>query len=688
MRHKSTWRARRHGGGSIPRADGVDARSFWRRTKSYSARSHGRPAIALQVQSNRVSPMSGPSSTLGWGNGSEDFALFRTLSSEQRLKAFSAMVRQDLVRGQMLVAQGDPSDSLFMVLHGALAVRRTGDSAPIAELRAGELVGEIGFFANVPRTADVIAIRDTSVLVLTRTAYQVLAEEAPAIVEAVLAALARRFAKETARLTPVRASPKARTVALIDAGREPVPGAFDRRMREGLAAIDAEIVDPARLNAMFPGRGLDAPEVTDWLNKLEHAAPLVVYLGGRQASPWARKAIRQADLVVFACRGDAPAGALTEAEAFACEVHPPSARRLVRIHDRRSGAVRGTPAWLVRLPSFMHHHVALEDQVDIDSLIRFLSGRAIGFVAAGGGSFGTAHVGIYKAFRERGVMFDIFVGTSVGSAMVAGFAKNLEAEHLERGTHEIFVRSRSFRRPTWPRYALLDHKAFDRALADQYGSNCRIEDCWRPFAAVATNLSTHNLELIRSGLLWQAVRASSAIPGLLPPFYTPEGAMLVDGCLIDNVPLASMHQLKSGPNLVVHFGEPAAEMFDVDYAALPGRLELIAAMLMPFRKKLLPAAPSAVNVLWRSLVAHQRYDTLPTAPLDAVMRPPLPIEVDVTDFDRHTEIFLASYLWARETIAALEAEGNSAITAILGTSNPAMKRARQFAERPHSALSG
>src|SRR5437899_1494114 len=511
--------------------------------------------------------MSGSSSVLAWSSALEEFALFRTLNSEQRLRTLNAMVRQDLVRGQMLVAQGGPSDSLFLVLHGALAVRKTGYLEPIAELRAGELVGEIGFFANGPRTADVIAIRDTSVLALTRPAYQKLVEEAPAIVEALLAALARRFAKETARIAPFPTSPKARTVALIDGGVEPLPGAFDRRMREGLAATHAEIIDVARL-------------------------------------------------------------------------------------------------------------------------IRFLCGRAIGFVAAGGGSFGTAHVGIYKAFRERGVMFDIFVGTSVGSAMVAGFAKNLEAEHLERGTHEIFVRSRSFRRPTWPRYALLDHKAFDRALAHQYGADCRIEDCWRPFAAVATNLSTHNLELIRTGPLWQAVRASSAIPGLLPPFYTAEGAMLVDGCLIDNVPLASMHQLKSGPNLVVHFGEPAAEMFDADYAGLPGRLELIAAMLMPFRKKLLPAAPSAVNVLWRSLVAHQRYDTLPTAPLDAVMRPPLPIEVDVTDFDRHTEIFLASYLWARETIAALEAEGNSAITAILGTSNPAMKRARQFAERPHSALSG
>ena len=49
-----------------------------------------------------------------------------------------------------------------------------------------------------------------------------------------------------------------------------------------------------------------------------------------------------------------------------------------------------------------------------------------------------------------------------------------------------------------------------------------------------------------------------------------------------------MHQLKRGPNLVVHFGDPADEMFDVDYAALPGRLELAMTMLMPFRKKLLP----------------------------------------------------------------------------------------------------
>ena len=54
----------------------------------------------------------------------------------------------------------------------------------------------------------------------------------PAIVEAVLAALALRFARETARLTPIRASPTARTVALIQGGYEAVPEAFDRRLRD------------------------------------------------------------------------------------------------------------------------------------------------------------------------------------------------------------------------------------------------------------------------------------------------------------------------------------------------------------------------------------------------------------------------------------------------------------------------
>jgi NTE family protein len=53
--------------------------------------------------------MNEASATFAWGTLSEDFALFRTLSSEQRMTALNAMVRLDLVRGEGLVAQGGPS---------------------------------------------------------------------------------------------------------------------------------------------------------------------------------------------------------------------------------------------------------------------------------------------------------------------------------------------------------------------------------------------------------------------------------------------------------------------------------------------------------------------------------------------------------------------------------------------------
>jgi NTE family protein len=78
---------------------------------------------------------------------------------------------------------------------------------------------------------------------------------------------------------------------------------------------------------------------------------------------------------------------------------------------------------------------------------------------------------------------------------------------------------------------------------------------------------------------------------------------------------------------------------------------------------------------------------LPTGPLDLVIRPPRPLGIDVTDFDRHTEIFQASYLWARQAIVALEAEGNPAMAAILAAGKPATMRGAALVELASSALS-
>jgi NTE family protein len=68
------------------------------------------------------------------------------------------------------------------------------------------------------------------------------------------------------------------------------------------------------------------------------------------------------------------------------------------------------------------------------------------------------------------------------------------------------------------------------------------------------------------------------------------------------------------------------------------------------------------------------------------MRPPMPPDIDVTDFDRHGDIFAASYLWAKNTIAALEAEGSPALEAILSSGRPPARRARSSVGFQNKAL--
>jgi NTE family protein len=315
----------------------------------------------------------------------------------------------------------------------------------------------------------------------------------------------------------------------------------------------------------------------------------------------------------------------------------------------------------------MHHHVALEDDRDFQGLDRFLSGHATGFVAAGGGGFGPAHVGVFKAFSERGAHFDMLGGTSIGAAVLGGFAIGLTPEEVDRATHDVFVTSRGFRHYTLPRYALLDHVPFDQALQRQF-KGVSIEDTWRPYFAVAAPLDTDGdgPYLMRRGPLWRAVRASGSLPAVLPPVFTEDGRMLVDGGVIDNIPLRAMKALKSGPNLVVHFGtRDWPQRFPVDYADIPGRWRLVRAMLTASGRRKLPTLPNPIAMLQRCVSLRQSRESLPVGPLDLVLTVPPLADAQFMDFDRHQEVFEAAYHWCCGQIDELMESGDPALAAIL-----------------------
>ena len=573
----------------------------------------------------------------------------------------------DLRRGDVLVRQGEPSDVLYFVVSGRFGVHIDEAIVPIAEIGQGQPIGEVGFFARLPRTATVIALRDSSVLALTRPQFDRAGAAVSELRDAVIVALASRLSHNNRVARP---RPATRTIAVLPAGGSVIPGAFVDSLRSVFAATGrTAFVGAADAAGQFPGRAPDAPAVSDWLNSLEANVDVVFYLAERGLTEWTRKCVRQADAVLLV-GVDGASTSLNASEAFACAVHLPSARRLVVLHRRRAVSVSYTSAWLEARDVLMHHHVSLQDTADVRRLERFVSGRAVGFVAGGGGALGSAHLGAFKAFSEAGADFDLIGGTSVGAAMTAALACGMDPDRADVATDNIFVRNRAFRRLTFPRYGLIDHKVFDRALRNEYG-DATIEDLWLPFVAVSTNLSDQRLHVHRRGPVWEAVRASGSVPGVLPPFFTNTGEMLVDGGLIDNVPLETIKTLKAGPNVVVVLKVRGRTTYDVDYGTIPGSRQLLAAMLNPFRRRALPRVPGIVHVIGLSMLTS-RVD-LRTEDSDVVIRPDIPKDMRFMSWERHTEVFRLAHRDVTASIRDRLSGADAAVQAVLrtGASGPA-----------------
>ncbi len=197
----------------------------------------------------------------------------------------------ELRRGEVLVRQGEPSDALYFVVSGRFSVHVDEAGSPIAEIGQGQPIGEVGFFTGLPRTATVVALRDSSVLAFTREQFDRAGESLAAIREAVIVALARRLSHNN---RPLRARAALRTVAVLPAGGSVVPPAFAERLRGVVGAANrTAFVSAADVEARFSGRAPDDPVVSDWLNSLEAGFDLVFYVADHEATDWTRKCVRQ-----------------------------------------------------------------------------------------------------------------------------------------------------------------------------------------------------------------------------------------------------------------------------------------------------------------------------------------------------------------------------------------------------------
>jgi NTE family protein len=228
--------------------------------------------------------------------------------------------------------------------------------------------------------------------------------------------------------------------------------------------------------------------------------------------------------------------------------------------------------------------------------------------------------------------------------IAAGPALNWSQEELETRIRKAFVQSDPLSDITFPMLAMTRAKKVERLLQEAYG-DIDLADLHRPFFAVSTNLTSGKLEVHRRGLMRRAMRASIAIPGILPPVVI-DGQVLVDGAVLKNLPAEVMRHMNSGPVIGVDMSE--ARGVDPDTIEHPPSIwRLIATGA--WRR-----GPPIVSILMRSATLTTDADLESSRAATDLLIQPTPDGIDIRDWKGFDVGVEAGYRATHEGLATLD----------------------------------
>ncbi|HUL60033.1 MAG TPA: patatin-like phospholipase family protein [Anaeromyxobacteraceae bacterium] len=251
----------------------------------------------------------------------------------------------------------------------------------------------------------------------------------------------------------------------------------------------------------------------------------------------------------------------------------------------------------------------------------------IALALGGGAARGFAHVGVIRVLEQERIPIDLVVGTSVGSLIGAIYAGDRDSFELEWTAFQL------------ERDDLFDFGIMNALMGMGYAKGEKLEAFVRskvkqesieqlpvPYAAVATDLNWGTRVVLDRGPIARAVRASSAIPGVFEP-VVHQGKMLVDGGLVDNVPIDVARA--KGADLVIA----------VDISENVGNTSI---------KNVLDVMLQATNILWSEGTARARRDA------DVLVSPAVG-DIGTLDFSQKKRAMQAGMDAARKAVPQIRA---------------------------------
>ncbi|MBK8295422.1 MAG: DHA2 family efflux MFS transporter permease subunit [Solirubrobacterales bacterium] len=509
--------------------------------------------------------------------------LFAALDEGVRASIAERSTEVRLAAGDWLFHEGDDSGSLYVVRAGRLEVVNESDGTTIRVLGRGAALGELALLTSMPRSASIRAARDSVLVAIDRDEFDRLLEEEPKVAVALTRVLGSQLrdsvgAMPQSREVPVR-------IALVALDERAEVGGLARMLAESLSHHgQVELLDGSEIEA---SRAEVDPVAaySPVLDSAERNCDQLILAGGSlfDQDPWTGYCLQQADRILAVGGGGSPERAADHPELRGCDL-------ITRNVAPGSGLMSG---WAEVLEPAGTHAIRSETlEADVARLARRLSGNSVGIVLSGGGARAFAHIGVLEELSAAGITIDRVGGVSMGAFVGAMFAMEMEAEEIDARCYEEWVRRRPLGDYTFPRRSLIRGDRA-RAMLERTFGNTTIEELGRGLFTGATELRSGELVVNRHGLLWEAVGTSFSLPVLAPPHLRGR-QLLIDGSLVDNLPVETMAADGEGPVIAVDvkasFKRPAGERAEDQGAGsapnddseirIPGLTETLARVLL------------------------------------------------------------------------------------------------------------
>jgi NTE family protein len=382
----------------------------------------------------------------------------------------------------------------------------------------------------------------------------------------------------------------------------------------------AELVASSRANE----------QTTHWFHRIERANDFVVYVTDPKPTNWTNLCLRQAQATIIVVGGETRFQPSTSLAMGQSEKNTARRAELVLFRGNSSDT-HNARRWQRIYPERRLHHV--DSSEDAMRVARLVTGRGVGIVLSGGGARGFAHIGVMRALRDAKIAVDSIGGTSIGAIIAAGWAAGWDCQEMTQRMRAAFVATNPLNDYTWPLVSLVAGRKVGQLLRREFG-DLDIEDLRLPYYCVSTNLTSGQIAVHTRGKVWFWLRASIAIPGVLPPVFT-DHQVHVDGATINNLPVDVMHEQKPGFVVAVDVGADRSFETDLESTEVPSWWKL-SHWLQGRRSRI-----SIMQILWRAGMINSTATTIGQRQLtDLLLRPALE-SIDLLDwqsFDRAIDL--------------------------------------------------